>query len=621
MQETPHYLQNLKLSLLERLVIQCQIALNVIKDFFTQKDFFKLFGFGFLLYVLGLFGLLRDNVYFLDDWGRSLGGEDFDNWSRYLATFIYKALNSFVGIVDIAPLPQILAIACLSLTSMIILHSFWNLNATFSQNKQDFDSHATHSLAHSTNNASTDSAIKSNQTSLAQKFLCIAALSPLGLSPYYLENLSFRFDCFGMAFAILLASVPFLFIRHKGIFITTSIIALIAMYSTYQSANSVYILLCLFFAFVAIMTQKSTKQIAIFVSICACSFVLATVIYKTFIVHPLDHGYTNTNTLSFSEVFSFSDNSNNISNGGGSGENNAQHNLKNPNLDKSHLILRDSHLASFLENPPKNPLIFNLMLYFHIVYNDLNETPFFALSVWLVILLLALSLYKRKILGLCYALIFIALSMMLSYGVYLFLQKPFWSVRALNGVGIFVGLISLAVLKLCNENVAQQTPLANYHKIIFKAFKILSCGFIICLNLSCIAYANAYANAFINQNQYIKYRVNLAIQDMLKLYPNAEYKDNFTLLIRGEIEYASATQAIINKHKSLHRIVRKTLDDEYWSVVPFWHINTPYTATKFSQQCDNKQYDIVLANAYHLIAQKDKCVVVVFKALNFNLNQ
>lgn len=235
-------------------------------DFIHTPRFKAVFVFGVCLYLVALFALLRGNAYYLDDWVRSMNRQGFSGFSRYMATFLVEVLNLFDGILDISPLYQLLGICFLTLASMAILYA---LNGGFS-------------------------------------FWGIIALAPLGLSPYFLQNISYKFDCATMSFALLCACLPFIFRKNLAVFCAVSVACLVFSYLSYQAANSVYIVLCLFFAFVMMIENFSTnkKHIFSFVLSCVGSFVLASVIYKVIFVRKTDiNSYASDKMLSFSEMF------------------------------------------------------------------------------------------------------------------------------------------------------------------------------------------------------------------------------------------------------------------------------------------------------------------------------
>ena len=153
--------------ILNKISFDC-VILGQIRDFIGTPKFKNIFIFGFLLYFIALFALFRGNIYYVDDWGRTLYGSGWDNFSRFVATLLVKILG-FGSILDISPIYQFCGIGLMVISSMIILYAF---------------------NAYATNKNFT--------------YWGMLALLPLGLSPYFLENLSYKFDSFSMSFAVFL---------------------------------------------------------------------------------------------------------------------------------------------------------------------------------------------------------------------------------------------------------------------------------------------------------------------------------------------------------------------------------------------------------------------------------
>lgn len=120
-------------------------------------------------------------------------------------------------------------------------------------------------------------------------YIGVLASIPLGLSPYFLENLSYKFDATFMSFSVLCTIVPFLFRERLVAFFISSVVCLILMYCSYQASNGIYIVLSLYFALsLYFFDNKSAKQALGFVFSCIVAFALASLIYKKWIVIPVD---------------------------------------------------------------------------------------------------------------------------------------------------------------------------------------------------------------------------------------------------------------------------------------------------------------------------------------------
>jgi len=134
----------------------------------------------FAVYLVAMIPLLRANYDYIDDSGRKLYG--YTGWaafSRYISEYLSHVLHAGNYLADISPLPQLLAVGLLVAASILLIEQV--------HREQGIE-----------------------QISLWD----IAAVLPLGLSPYYLECLSYKYDSPYMALSVL-ASIAPLALREK----------------------------------------------------------------------------------------------------------------------------------------------------------------------------------------------------------------------------------------------------------------------------------------------------------------------------------------------------------------------------------------------------------------------
>ena len=220
--------------------------LSITRSFFKNKNFLKHFGFIYGLYFVGIFRFLTSDVLYRDDAARvNEPYTQFAQVGRHLAEYLTHLVHmNFPMLNYISPITQLIAIALLSLASMALVKivnkkiTYWGLLA---------------SLA-------------------------------IGLSPFYLENLSYKFDSPYMALATLCAILPFLFVKRLSLFFIASVLFLLCMWNLYQASNGVYIILSMFIVLNLILSKHSLKQILKFCFIATISFILAVIVYK-FIIH------------------------------------------------------------------------------------------------------------------------------------------------------------------------------------------------------------------------------------------------------------------------------------------------------------------------------------------------
>ena len=155
------------------------------------------------LYAMVLLPILRANRYFNDDLKRALVGRaGWDSNGRPLTTLLMRTLQCYDhAMVDISPLPQVGAALVLCWLGVLIARRF---------------------------------AIRSPWIAALLAF-------PLGGQPFFLENLSYKFDALSMSLAMLLALLPMLAVRPGRRGWWSGVLALIGSLALYQPAINVYL--------------------------------------------------------------------------------------------------------------------------------------------------------------------------------------------------------------------------------------------------------------------------------------------------------------------------------------------------------------------------------------------
>jgi len=138
---------------------------------FNHRRELRTFLVSLFLYSLILAPILRADRYYVDDWGHALlGYSQWANDGRPLTDLLMRILGGHPPLVDFSPLPQIGAIAVLSYLSVLVARKF----------------------------------------KLCGAVIAALATLPLGANPFFLENLSFKFDSLPMALSMFLVLLPIL---------------------------------------------------------------------------------------------------------------------------------------------------------------------------------------------------------------------------------------------------------------------------------------------------------------------------------------------------------------------------------------------------------------------------
>ena len=179
--------------------LSCEVATK--KWVFSAKTSFAiLFG----IYLLGISALLRANVYYSDDnWRFSSGSRGWDDWSRFFTerSSIYFFGGKFA--VDVSPYSQILAVAILALVGILLLGLLYRRKVF--------------------------------------TIWEVVALMPLGLNPFFMTNLSFKFDAPFMAFSLLAAVFPLVF-RFSGArwYVLACFLGSLLVLTSYQASFGIF---------------------------------------------------------------------------------------------------------------------------------------------------------------------------------------------------------------------------------------------------------------------------------------------------------------------------------------------------------------------------------------------
>ena len=498
----------------------CQIA----RDFINAPSLAKAFICALFLYAIALFALIRGDIYYYDDWINSVN-DGVWNWSRHLSNVILGGIASFgKGTLDSSPLLQIMGVCFVVISSLILLYLI----------RGKFD------------------------------LIGIIASLPLGLSPHFLQNLSFKFDSLTMGMALFFAIAPFLFQKNMRVFCAVSVILLLCAFMCYQAANGTYIILSLYFAFSAYFLQnRSFKQSAGFLGICAVNLIIATLIYGLMI---------NDSVM-------------------GIGNSYASHEMLPLNL-------------SFFP-----ALAQNLATYATTIFSDLQSTAFIwlvAINCAIFVINIAIHANRPKMLSIFSATAFLALGFALSFGLYLVLQKPLFAPRAFYGFNAFVAIIGIANVSLLQLDSIKSTHSAppRLQKFIYYASFVVA----IIMAYFLISFANIYGNALKKQDEYLDFRARLLLNDFGKVIP---HNPNIMINIEAFVnDNHPVAQRFADKYGNISRIIPRTFMAT--------HLLGGYESSRMlgefcevaKEQLDN---EVVLKNAYHTIKRVKNCYIVTMQ--------
>lgn len=252
----------------EKVVEKIEMIKNKSNDFFNNNKYLlKPFLILLIIYLLAFYPLARANINYTDDVGRVHSGYiEWDYFSRYISKYFAIFMHTGTYLADISPLPQIVALVFLSISGCILI-------SLFNENKK-------------------------------VSLINIISVIPIGLSPYYLECISYKYDAPYMALSVLACFVPFIFFKKGKAnyikFFVANIIGTLVMCMTYQASSGIVPMITIFLAF-NLWSKKDAKEAMKLIALSAGSYIIGLIIFKLLILHPVDT-YVNTSMLPLKEL-------------------------------------------------------------------------------------------------------------------------------------------------------------------------------------------------------------------------------------------------------------------------------------------------------------------------------
>lgn len=229
------------------------------KFFRENRYLLKPFLIIFLIYLVGISAIILAGVHYADDVARTnYGYAGWSGFSRYLSTILSHGLHADNYLTNIAPLPQLLAVAILAVSSMIVI--------TVVNGAEIFKEKWTRWI------------------------LPVIAVVPLGLCPYMLECLSYQYDAVYMALSVFFVVMPFLFYREsRGKFVVFSVIGVLGACMTYQVSAGIYPMLAIFVIMKDWNGKKiENKEIIKNILLMVATFGLTLILFQKVLMRPQD---------------------------------------------------------------------------------------------------------------------------------------------------------------------------------------------------------------------------------------------------------------------------------------------------------------------------------------------
>ena len=324
----------------------------------------------------------------------------------------------------------------------------------------------------------------------------IIAVLPLTLSPYFLECLSYKFDAPYMAFSVFASVFPVWIYTHLGKggpFFLSSILGTLCMCLSYQAASGIYPMLIVWVAFSRWNDRQTSEAISLALQSALC-YLAGLLIFKLVCMPSVD-SYVSTSILPL------------------------------PQLIPGFLSQLQSYARLILSDFKKIWLLLLAVLSFFSVFHAVvvsRQNRFCALFV---------------------AVLTLAISFSLAFGIYPALVIPLEAPRAMFGFGVLIAIIAVFAVN-AKRNVLSRL-----------------CAF--ALSWCFLTFACTYGNALIEQKRFAESRIQLVLQDLndLPLMNNGKLK---AVAVHGDVGYAPVIERIPRNQGILFRLIPTLFSENDW---------------------------------------------------------
>jgi len=223
-----------------------------IRNYFLDSKVWKPIAILSAVYIFGISAILRANFYYIDDMGRALWGyKEFLYFSRYIPQYFSTILHADTYLTDISPLPQLIAAVIMGFSAYIVLH--------FVTKRDKFT------------------------------FMEYVSMIPLGLSPYFLECMSYKYDSPYMALSVLASVLPLLFLQRGYLCYFISVfIGMLTVCLSYQASSGIFPMLVAILALIQWNQGITWKDLLRFVLVSAAGFLAGMLFFAVVIMTPAD---------------------------------------------------------------------------------------------------------------------------------------------------------------------------------------------------------------------------------------------------------------------------------------------------------------------------------------------
>lgn len=200
-----------------------------------------------VIYLVAISALLRSNFYYIDDIARANAGyTEWEYYSRHLMVLSAFFLHADTYLTDVSPLPQLVAVIFMALAGSVSVHVITG--------KKNF------SVWH------------------------LVAAIPMGLSPYFLECFSYKYDSAVMALSVLVSVLPLLAVSSEKKYAFVTFLCTLCMCMSYQASAGIFPVLVILICFRRWLDREPFGKTVRFALVSAGSYLAGLIVFRLFIM-------------------------------------------------------------------------------------------------------------------------------------------------------------------------------------------------------------------------------------------------------------------------------------------------------------------------------------------------
>lgn len=498
------------------------------------------------IYIIGCLALFRSNFRYADDQSRIAFG--YIGWrtdGRYVSAILAPIVNMSSYLTDISPVSQILALVFCAAGAIL----------------------------------SSCAILKTHTLSL----LDVISLIPVGLSPYFLGCLSYKFDSPYMGISVLFSCLAILYLeRSPKVQLPVTVLCLLISACTYQASLGIYPILVSALLLHAYCSRRNSRELLHLFAKAVISFAAALILYVAALIVLGNNPFTQTEGLSQGSPFSRS--------------------------------------------------LSNYQAYWKLIRSDIPGTWLFlaCLNILIFYIIYVMALKGKRFLRFLLPLAYLVLTFVFAFGLYPFLaSENIYSPRSMYGLGIFLSMINLGI-----------THHPEIHTDLKMPLRAVGCLATVLLSWSCVVFAASYGNALYEENYYMNTRLN-ALLDDLKDCKQLNSGKTITVQVTGSIGFApvlrngsdqisrregQAYSGLLRTSRADANLIQRLMIMEYLSssdsiftdFILYYYCDLPIQRNS-DVDLTEKNLPVLIDNVYETIRGDDSNLLIELKSYDLDL--